>query len=360
MHILHIETGMHCYGGALQVLYLLRGLSGAGLPNTVVCPENSAIAAAAAPYSRVAPVPMAGELDPRFLVGLRRRLVQERPDLVHVHSRRGADWWTLLAAAGSGLPLVVTRRVDNPEARGLAALKYRFFDKVIAISTGVREVLLSRGVPEEKIECIPSAVDGIVFSASRDHAWFRREFGLPDGVTAIGVIAQLIERKGHRYLLNAAPALFRRHPNCRILFFGKGPLATPLQRRCADLGLSDRVIFAGFRHDLPRILPCLDLVVHPATREGLGVSLLQASAAGVPIAASRTGGITDIIVDGETGRLFSPGDSVTLLHAVTRLIGDPGAARAMGKRARQLVLQRFSIDRMVAGYLAVYRQLIRE
>lgn len=231
---------------------------------------------------------------------------------------------------------------------------------MVAISSGVREVLVSRGVPKEKIECIPSAVDGNVFRTSCDPAWFWREFGLPEDVTAIGVIAQLINRKGHRYLLNAAPTLFRRHPNCRILFFGKGPLELSLQRRCTDLGISDRVIFAGFRDDLSRILPCLDLVVHPATKEGLGVALLQASAAGVPIAASRVGGIPDIIVDGETGMLFPPGDSMTLLDAVTRLIGDPDAARAMGHRARERVSQRFSIDRMVAGNLAIYRQLICE
>jgi glycosyltransferase involved in cell wall biosynthesis len=116
---------------------------------------------------------------------------------------------------------------------------------------------------------------------------------LSGDVLLVGVVAQLIERKGHRFLLDALPALIAARPNLQLVFFGKGPLAGLLQERIDGEGLADHVRLAGFRDDLTDLLPCLDLLVHPATMEGLGVSLLQASAAGVPIVASRAGGIPE-------------------------------------------------------------------
>lgn len=358
MRILHIETGKHLYGGALQVLYLLKGLNAKGVQNTLVCSEGSAIAEAAATVANIAMLPMAGELDAMFPIRLRRILKTLRPDMVHVHSRRGADLWTPAAAAGLDIPLVVTRRVDNPEPRLLATLKYRRYRRIIAISMGIQNVLLSKGIAPHKIDCILSAVETAAYQRACDRSWFLNAFQLGNNVRAVAVIAQLIPRKGHRFLLEIAPELFRRFPEVRLLFFGKGKHGEVLRRQCEQEGLSGRVQFAGFREDLPRILPCLDLVVHPATMEGLGVSLLQASAAGVPIVASRTGGIPEIVEDNENGILVSPGDSNGLLEAISSVLGNTEAAGEMGLCGKKRVRKYFSVDRMVAGNLAVYRELL--
>jgi glycosyltransferase involved in cell wall biosynthesis len=115
---------------------------------------------------------------------------------------------------------------------------------------------------------------------------------------------------------------------------------------------------AGFRDDLSQILPCLDLLAHPATMEGLGVSLLQASAAGVPIVASRAGGISEAVRDGVNGLLVPPGDAAALGAALSRLLADADLRRRLGAAGRILIRDEFSADVMIEGNLSVYRELV--
>ncbi|MFO7685764.1 MAG: glycosyltransferase family 4 protein [Desulfobacterales bacterium] len=356
MHILHIETGRNLYGGALQVLYLLRGLRERGVENILVCSTGSDISRAAAPYADVRTMPMKGELDVSFGLRLIRFIKNSRPDLIHVHSRRGADIWGAFAARSRHVPAVITRRVDNPEPALLARMKYRCYERIVVISEGIRRVLLSEGVPADKIVCVPSAVDARRFAVPCDRQWFLREFGLLPTHRTIAMIAQFIPRKGHRVLIDAAPQILAGCPAARFILFGKGPLEKEIQRLCTRKRIADKVIFGGFRDDLERILPCLDLVVHPAEMEGLGVSLLQAAAAGVPIVASRVGGIPEIVHDGVNGYLVEAGDVCGMTARMTGILLNPEHAGRLGSAGQELVRYRFSIDAMVSGNLAVYRE----
>jgi glycosyltransferase involved in cell wall biosynthesis len=358
MHILHIETGRHLYGGALQVLFLLRGLAETGCRNSLACSSGSAIASAAGTCSQLYEVPARGDLDAAFMLQLRGIIAAGRPDLVHVHSRRGADLWGGLAAWSRGVPALITRRVDNPENHLAARLKYRLYGRIITISEAIRQVLLSEGVPAEKVICVPSAVDHRRYETPCDREWFLREFGLQPTDRTIGIIAQFIPRKGHRFLIEAAPEIIGRCPGARFLIFGKGPLQEDVRKMCDRNRIGDKMIFAGFRTDLERILPCLDLVVHPARMEGLGVSLLQAAAAGVPIVASRVGGIPEIVQDGVNGYLIDVGDRRAIMRRVIELLADPEKARHFGLAGRMIARSRFSIDAMVKGNLAVYREML--
>lgn len=357
--VLHIESGRHLYGGARQVLYLLEGLKAEGVRNVLVCPAGSEIAAAASPHvDRLYAVRMGGDLDLGMVSRLKRLMQEETPDLVHVHSRRGADVFGGLAAKLSGIPAVLSRRVDNPESRFVVRHKYRLYEKVITISEGIRRVLLDEGLALEKVVCVRSAVDAEPYRERCRRSWFEAEFDLAPGAVTIGVVAQLIERKGHRFLLNALPGILAVHPEVRVLLFGRGPQEEGLRSAVRRLGLANKVGFEGFRLDLERVLPCLDMLVHPATMEGLGVSLLQASAAGVPIVAARAGGIPEAVRDGENGILVPPEDSRALAQAVLHLLDHPDEARAMGGRGRALIEREFSIDGMVAGNLRVYLELM--
>jgi len=358
MHILHIETGRNLYGGALQVILLMEGLRKMGLRNTLVCPDGSAIAQKSSSFATVHGIPIKGELDPRPLFRLLRIIRKEKPDVVHVHSRRGADLWGGIAAKLLRVKAIVTRRVDNPEKPLVARAKYRMYDRVVTISKGIRRVLLQEGIPATKLTCVPSAVDPGPYRKACQRTWFQEEFGLADDVKAIGVIAQMILRKGHRFLIQAAPKILECNPEARFLFFGQGPLKRELESMCAENNLTGKVQFPGFRHDMERILPCLYLVVHPATMEGLGIALLQASAAGVPIVATRAGGIPEIVKHGQTGRLLRVGDVNGLAKAVVDLLKDPVKAGRFGKAGREMVMSRFSVDKMVEGYMELYRDIL--
>ena len=170
MRILHVEGGRHLYGGAYQVLHLLRGLAARGHENLLACPAGCALAEAAAPVARVYGLRMRGDLDLPMIVRLRRLIRASRPDLVHLHSRIGADVMGGIAARLSGVPVIHTRRVDNPEPLWLVALKYRLFDRVVAISEGIRDVLLAEGLPAEKLRVVRSAVDYATYARPCAHA----------------------------------------------------------------------------------------------------------------------------------------------------------------------------------------------
>jgi glycosyltransferase involved in cell wall biosynthesis len=360
MHILHIETGRYLYGGALQVLYLLRGLREKRVENILVCAEGSDISRAAAPYADVRAMPMKGELDLQFALRLVRLIKTSRPDLIHVHSRRGADLWGALAARSRSIPAVVTRRVDNPEPAMVARMKYRFYDRVITISEGIRRVLLSEGISEDKISRVSSGVDYQRYTQPCNTHWFRREFALKPSSRTVAMIAQFIPRKGHRVLMEAAPRVLAVCPETRFLLFGKGPLKKEIQQLCEQKRIADKVIFGGFRSDLERILPCLDLVAHPAEMEGLGISLLQAAATSIPIVASRVGGIPEIVKDDVNGTLVDVGDATALAEALIYFLTNPVTAAAFGKAGREIVKNRFSITTMVEGNLKIYQEVVSD
>jgi glycosyltransferase involved in cell wall biosynthesis len=358
MRILHVEGGAELYGGAQQVLYLLEGLAARGIESHLACRPGCDLAVRAAPFATVHGIPMHGDLDLGMIRRLQRIIDACEPDIVHLHSRIGADVMGALAARSRGLPVVHTRRVDNPEPRWLVAWKYRLHDRVIAISEGIARVLRDEGLPASKLRVVRSAVDARPYAGERDPARCRESLGLAPDALAIGVIAQLIVRKGHRVLLQALPELLAAHPRLQVYFFGKGPLAGELQEQIDDCGLASRVRLAGFRADLAGLLPCLDLVVHPALLEGLGVSLLQASAAGVPIVASAVGGIPEAVRDGVNGRLVPPGDPQALAAAVHALLRDAPLRRQLGAGGRALARTEFSVSAMTRGNLEVYRELL--
>ena len=358
MRVLHVEAGLHLYGGAQQVLYLLAGLRQRGVQNLLVCAQGSEIARRAEAYAEVISLPMRGDVDVALITRLRTIVGERRPDLVHLHSRRGADVLGGLAARLAGVPGVLSRRVDNPESCVWVAVKYRLFAHVITISEGIRAVLLKEGLPASKVTCVHSAVDQSFWQRGCDRGAFLHQFDLADGGPVVGMVAQFIPRKGHRHLLAALPEVLRRHRDLQLLLFGQGPLLAEVQAEIEAQGLTTQVRLAGYRHDLERWLGCLDLVVHPAEMEGLGVSLLQAAAAGVPIIASRAGGMPEIVEHHGNGLLVDPGDRRALSRAMIELLDDADLRAAMGRRGRQLVTERFSLPVMVEGNLAVYGRVL--
>jgi len=358
--ILHVETGNKLFGGPLQVYYLLRGLHQQGQQNILVCSESSAIADAARKVAaNIYAVPVSGDLDVAFVWRLRRIIRKESPDLIHLHSRRGADLLGGIAGRLENVPVILSRRVDNPEPRWWVALKYRLYDRVITISKGIEDVLLKEGVPAEKVTCVPSAVDIGQYRPACDRDWFEQAVGIEPGQPVVGVIAQLIPRKGHRYLLEAIPDLLKRIPEVQFLFFGTGELATELRTEIEQRGLGGSVRLAGFRDDLSRVLPCLDAVAHPALMEGLGVSLLQAAACGVPVVASAVGGIPEIVQDQVNGYLVPPRQPEALGRALLSLLEDRSRAQQMGMAGRAIVEHGFSIDAMVKGNMDLYAAVIK-
>ena len=362
MKVLHIEAGRYLYGGALQVRYLMEGLKALGVENLLACPGESEIAKAAAPFAKIIPLPMKGDADIGMTWRLKAAISTHRPDLVHLHSRRGADSWGALAAKWAGVPAIVSRRVDNPESRLGLWLKYPLYRHVITISEGIRSVLLQQGIAPDKVSCVRSALDPqpYLHPPADPRKALRTQYKLAEDALVIAMVAQLIPRKGHRYLLDVLPPLLQAHPHLQVLLFGQGPLEDSLREQLRQPSFVGRVQLAGFRHDLPALLGGIDILLHPADREGLGIALLQASAAAVPIIASRAGGIPEAVIDGQTGLLIQPGDTTALAQALTKLLTQPALRHQLGQAGREYILSHFSTATMSAGNLAVYKKLLDE
>jgi glycosyltransferase involved in cell wall biosynthesis len=362
MKILHVETGRHLYGGPQQVIYLLKALRDRGHECTLVCPPDSGIDSAA----RQEAIPVrnlfcAGDLDLPFAYRLSQYLNSARPDLLHCHSRRGADILGGLAASFSDVPAVVSRRVDNTELRLLAALRYRPFKKIIAISETIKNVLVERGVDDERIVVIRSAVDtGRFADSASDCQSFRDEFLIPADAFAIAAAGQLIPRKGHRYLLEAVASLRASHPNIRLVIFGEGYLGNQLRAQAASLGLGDVVQFAGFREDLDDYVSCFDLFAHPALAEGLGVATLKAAAAGVPVVGFNAGGVIEAVANEKTGLLVPPEDVAALAAAIARLADNENLRQQFSDAGRLRMRNEFSIDTMADQHIELYESVLSE
>ena len=359
MKILHVETGRHFLGGPQQVIYLINALRERGHENTLVCPPDSGINNVARQAGiRVQNLFCAGDLDLPFAYRLTQYFKEARPDIVHCHSRRGADILGGLAASFADIPTVVSRRVDNTEMRLMAALRYRPFKKVIAISDAVANVLLDRGVEAERLITIRDAVDVSAFDNQPDCDVLRQQFSLNADDFVIAAAGQLIPRKGHQYLLQAVAELKDRYKQLRLIVFGEGYLNNQLRAQAASLRLGDVVQFAGFREDLDTYLACFDLFAHPALAEGLGVAALKAAAAGVPVVGFEAGGMVEAVSHESTGLLVAAEDVGALAQAIARFVDDTNLGRQYGEAGRHRMQSEFSIDAMADKHVALYESVL--
>ena len=361
MKIVHVETGRHLYGGPQQVIYLCRGLLGRGIDSVIVCVSGSAIDRLARQYDfPVHNIVCNGDLDLRFAFRLRAYLRQQRPDIVHCHGRRGADFFGGHAASMAGIPAVLSRRVDSHESAFVAARRYSPFRKVIAISQNVAQKLRESGLDSGRVEIIRSAVDTDAFAQPCSRQQFLHEFKLCDDHVVAVIAAQLIKRKGHRFVLQAMPELCSAHPHFRLVLFGKGPLEPELRAQATQLGIADHLQFAGFRDDLDRLLGCADMLIHPAIKEGLGVVMLKAAAAGLPVVAFDVAGAREAVVANQTGLLANNADVSSLLQVITQLVENPQERQKMGVAGQVRMRESFSIDEMINRHVSVYESILND
>lgn len=363
MKVLHIELGKRRFGGTMQVYYLLRELRKINdVECALVCPMDSPLHRLAAQEGvLVFPIRYRGDTDVTAVAKLWRIYRRFAPDIVHIHSRRGADvWGALTARLYRHTKVIISRRVDNPIKRsGLTRLLYGpLSDRIIAVSKGIVEVLVQGGVERAKIAQVYSAIVARDYQVTADAAALRAQWHIPSAAPVVAVIAQLIPRKGHRYLLLAAPEILAAHPATVFLFLGEGVARADLEAQATALGISHRVVFAGYRHDVGALLNIIDIVVHPATMEGFANVAMQAMAAAVPVVSSAVGGMPESVRHEINGLLVPPADPPALAAAINRLLADATLRHRLGEQGRRIVESEFTVEAMAAGNLAVYRALL--
>ncbi len=303
------------------------------------------------------------------LFELTRLMRQKRYDIVHTHNSK-AGFIGRLAAKIAGIPIIVHtihgfafHEYERPPRRVLfillERLAARLCDKLITISEPLKEwgLRLKIGRPEKYVT-IYSGIEAEKFKINININEKKGELGISSEEKVIGVVAKLWEGKGHKTILEAAPQVIKEIPNVKFLFVGEGYLRNRLEKQVRKMGLSNKVIFTGFRTDIPEITATFDLALLVSLFEGMGRVLLEAMVLGKPVVATKVGGIVDVVRDGETGILVPPGDADALAKAIVTILKDEKLARRMGEAGKKRIDERFTARTMVKKISEVYEELI--
>jgi glycosyltransferase involved in cell wall biosynthesis len=304
------------------------------------------------------------------LVRLYRLIRRERPHIVHTHTAK-AGFVGRLAARLARVPVVVhtfhghiLHGYYSPRKtqllRRMERILARMTDRIIAVSEQVKHDLVTYSVaPAETILVVPLGLELEPFlDGSQSRGTFRRELNLKEGERLVGIVGRLFPIKNHRLFLDAAALMARQELAAHFVVVGDGALRLEMEQYAQALDIADRVIFTGWRHDLPRIYADLDVLAVTSNNEGTPVSAIEAMAAGCPVVATQVGGLPDLIDDGETGYLVPPGDAQAVSAAMLRLLREPEVARHMGQTARTLVQERFAAQRLVNDMARLYPELL--
>jgi len=300
---------------------------------------------------------------PLAAVRLAARLRTWRADVLHAHCF-DATAVGLTAARLAGVPFVFTRHHSDHNLRlgkrwhtRIDSFCARHADRVIAVSEATRRVLLDiERVPEGKVVVVYNGMEPLIAADADAVAQVRRALAIGDGVRVCLTVARLHEEKGHAVLFRAIPQVVAQCGATVFLLAGDGPQRDVIVRAAADLGVAEHVRFLGRRDDIPALLGVADIAVLPSLAESFGFAALEAMNLGVPVVASATGGLPEVVGDGVAGLVVPMGDASALAAGVARVLKDRDLAVTLGRAGRRRSRQ-FTAEQMLRGYEAVYRML---
>jgi glycosyltransferase involved in cell wall biosynthesis len=363
VRIVHLVIGGETAGGQLVALQLARAARDRGDVASFVSPSDGSFAARAREESfavHYADVGRTYRLD--GVVRLARLLRRERVDVLHTHTLAAANALARIAGRFAHVPVVSHLHIANhfrPATRALLAgldnTTARFAAALVAVSEDTRRAYEAQGYPRR----IRVVYNGVT-AAPVDTNGLREELSIPADAPLVAEVGRLCDVKGQRELIDAVAQL----PEARVVLVGAdleqgGAYERALRQRAEELGVADRVVFAGYRDDAARVVAAADVFALPSWTEGLPLVVLEAMALGRPVVATPVGGTPELVADGETGLLVPPRDVEALAAALKRVLDDEGLRRRLGEAGRRRVAERFSADAMTRGVFAVYDEVTR-
>lgn len=282
------------------------------------------------------------------------------PAMIHVND----IWWvphTVRAVRYNSKPVPIVAHVRQ-EIEPAKVRRYELdrVDAVIAISRQVEESLIAGGVTASRVRTLYSGID-LSGNQPTPNGWaIRQMIGAPNGAVLLGTIANLFPRKGYEVMLRALPAIIRAVPTVQYLIVGsdESGYADRLERLAQELKIAGHVHMVGFQDPVQPFLAALDLYVHPALMEGFGIAVVEAMAMGKAVVATTTGGIPEVVAQGETGLLVPPGDAESLAVAVVSLLEDQVRREQMGRNGMVRAQERFSLAASVMQMEQLYGEVL--
>ncbi len=360
MRILFISS-IQMWGGAeVWLMDVMHGLKARGHDVALVCRPGTILEKnALARRFDVVPMAMRSDFDPVVVGKMMRLLLQRKIDVISTNMDKELRFGGLAARLVRRVAVVPSREVDYPLKN---KLRYRFTynvlaDLVIANSVATKRSLLREApwLKPDRVAVIYKGIDPAPYlDRPEEGEALRRELGIPGDAPLVGFVGQIIERKGIHDIAAAMPMVHARQPDARFLFVGEGKLEEFLEKRVAEDGIADRVVRTGFRDDIPAVMKAIDVLILPSKVEGFGYVLAEAMAAGKPVVATNVSSIPEIVQHDETGILVDPADPPRLAEAIVRLLQDRELATAMGERGRDVMLGKFTLERMISQIESVF------
>jgi glycosyltransferase involved in cell wall biosynthesis len=361
--ILHTEASLGWGGQERRILVEAQTMRQRGhRPAFATDPRGELYQRARQANFPVTPLVFGGAHNLKAWLRLRRLLEEQAVDVLNTHSSLDSWVGTLVWQTLRAKPLLVRTRHLSTRVRDNRRTRWLYRTPAAIITTGqVTKQLLSQrlGVPAPRIFSIPTGVDLSEFAPQEKSQELLAQLKIPPNAFIFGSVAVLRSWKGHLYLLEALHELIQKGARAFLLLVGEGPYRPVIEEKIEQLGLQHWVHLAGFRDQVAPWFALMDVkVLASYANEGVPQSLLQALAMARPVVGATVGGIPEVIVEGETGLLVPPRDSRSLAQAMGRLMADPDFGRELGRRGRQLVVERFSLEMMAAEIETVYEVLL--
>ncbi len=360
MRIAQVSTQRGWGGGEQQASLLALGLARRGHESLVLARADGQFGRRMADAGlTVAPIAGGGR-SPLALWQIRRQLARWRVDVVHFHDPHALSG-AGLACCGLAIPVrIAARKVAFPIRSGWRY--HRLADRVICVSRSVERCCLASGIAPDRLRVVYDGVDPATISVG-DRQRGRLALGAAEDDAILLAVGSLTETKGHRYLIEALPAIRSVCPRARLAIAGEGPERAALEHQIGELGLTGCVTLLGHRSDVPDLIHACDLFVLPSRMEGLCSTLVDVMLAGRPIVASRVGGVPELLEAEQPGRaalgwLVPPGDPKVLADGVIAALGRRNQLDEQLAQARQHALDHFTAERMIDETLAVYQEVL--
>jgi len=370
INVAHIRDSSGIFGAERVILTLHKNIDRSRFNFSLICMRRRdgrserLIATAKRSDLTVFPVDVKGRFDISALREIRQILGEHSVSIVHSHDFK-SDLYSLLASHHLKISRVATAHGSTRDSLLKKVylfcderILYGFLDRIIAVSEDVRNLLVRARVPSEKIAVIQNGLDSDLLMSEPDCKGTRQPLPTSKENTVFAVIGRLYPDKGHRFFLQAFSNVQKRNPQIQALFVGEGPFREQIEKQIRELGLEDRVFLCGERSDMKWVYEHIDYIVIPSLREGLPYVLLEAMGSGIPVVATSVGDIPLLIDDAESGYLVPPGNIEMLCQRMEDLLNRHEEAALMAKKAKDVVREKFSAERMARHTEEVYQALV--
>lgn len=365
--ILYIIENTSFGGGERAFAQVINGLDKEKYEVYVACGNNELFIEKIKNKTKVFTLNLSNRFNPTIISKLTKIMKTEKIQIIHSQGAR-ADFFARISAKLSKVPLVISTIAMPVEGFNVNWMKKtiyialdrfteKFVHKFIVVSEVLRERLIKiHKIAPEKVIVIPNGVEIEEYNPDRiDSFKIRNELSLDNNTCIIGAIGRLVWQKGLEYFIESAKFVLEVFSNAKFLIVGEGELKNKLENLAKQLKLDNNILFLGFRKDISEILGNLDIFVLPSIREGMPIIILEAMAMAKPIVASNIEGVREQIINDKTGVLVPAKNPKALAEAIISLIKDKEKAKNIGNNAREIVKEKFIVEKMVKEHEKLYQ-----